>query len=67
MARSRYIYVLTTQGGSDPAHAFTVKHELIAHMRRFGGLKGRNVFRLGDGRGGEIVSSSAEDYLALNG
>jgi len=70
MARAATIWVLTNQGGAEPSHAFTVKHELISHMRRFAdGLKGRNVFRLGDGGGAAhpVYSWPASEFLVANG
>lgn len=69
MARSSYIYVLTNQGGEAPAHAFTVKHELISHMRRYEeGLPGRNVVRLPDGQlAGSVWQWVATEYLAEHG
>lgn len=67
MARASNIYVLTDQGGSAPAFAFTVKHELLSHMRcHEQGLPGRNVIRLPDGRWAStaITTAVATEFLA---
>jgi hypothetical protein len=67
MARASYIYLIVADHG--PTQAFTVKHELISHMKRYPeALKNRTVWRLPDSSmEGVVFSQSALDYLAEHG
>lgn len=64
MARASNIYLIVADHG--PTQAFTVKHELLRHMRRYPeALKNRTVWRLPDGAGaGVVFTQSAVDFLA---
>lgn len=68
MARAHSVWVLMKKSG-EPSHGFTVKHELVSHMRRYPHApETRTVFRLPDGGGpaGVVWSWPADQYLKEN-
>lgn len=49
MSRSSYVYIIVGEATRIPQAAFTVKHELVAWLRKRNGLSMLRLFRVPDG------------------
>lgn len=66
MARASKIWIINAPHG--PAHAFTVKHELVSFLRRYPEQQKRTITSLSDGTAASpVVTVPGEIFMAANG